>query len=189
MHSRSSIRPRRTAQARSSQKKSGPCSGLADRARIIDLFDALMRGDVAAALDELAEQYRSGADPAVILQELAAFTHLVTRIKLASGAAEDPALSPEERDRGREFASKLSLRILSRAWQMLLKGIAEAQEAARPLAAADMVLVRVAHAADLPTPDEALRQLREAGTRPGTAPRCAHRIRLLRARAPGRPRH
>jgi DNA polymerase-3 subunit gamma/tau len=135
--------------------------GLADRARVIDLFAAVMRGDIAAALAELADQYAAGADPAVVLQDLAAFTHLVTRLKIAPGAGDDPALTPEERERGRLFADALSMRVLSRAWQMLLKGIAEVQESARPLAAADMVLVRIAHAADLPTPDEALRQLRE----------------------------
>ena len=145
--------------------------GLADRGRVIDLFDAVMGGDVPAALHELAEQYRSGADPAVVLQDLAAFSHLVTRLKIAPEAADDPALSPEERDRGRAFADRLSLRVLSRAWQMLLKGIAEAQAAARPLAAADMVLVRIAYAADLPTPDEALRRLREGNAaEPGSRP-------------------
>jgi DNA polymerase-3 subunit gamma/tau len=137
--------------------------GLADRARVIDLFAALMRGDIAAALAELADQYAAGADPVVILQDLAAFTHLVTRLKIAPGAADDPALTPEERERARPLADELSMRVLSRAWQMLLKGIAEAREAAHALAAADMVLVRIAHAADLPTPDEALRQLRDSG--------------------------
>jgi DNA polymerase-3 subunit gamma/tau len=135
--------------------------GLADRARIIDLFAALMRGDVAGALAELADQYNAGADPAVVLQDLAVLTHLVTRLKIAPGAADDPTLAPEERERARAFAGELSMRVLSRAWQMLLKGITEVQEAARSLAAADMVLVRIAHAAELPTPDEALRLLRD----------------------------
>jgi DNA polymerase-3 subunit gamma/tau len=144
--------------------------GLADRARIVDLFAALMKGDVAAGLAELADQYNVGADPAVVLQDLAVFTHLVTRMKIAPGAADDPTLAPEERDRARAFADELSMRVLSRAWQMLLKGIEEVREAARPLAAADMVLVRIAHAADLPTPDEALRQLRDdAGAAPPRA--------------------
>jgi DNA polymerase-3 subunit gamma/tau len=141
--------------------------GLADRARVIDLFAALMRGDVAAALAELADQYNVGADPAVVLQDLAVFTHLVTRLKIAPSAAEDATLTPEERERARAFAGELSMRVLSRAWQMLLKGIAEVQEAGHPLAAADMVLVRIAYAADLPTTDEALRQLRDnAGLAP-----------------------
>ena len=137
--------------------------GLADRALVIDLFEEVMGGDVAAALARLKALFDVGADPAVVLEDLAAFTHLVTRLKLAPGAAEDEALTAEERDRGKGFAEKLSLRALARAWQMLLKGIEEAREASRPLAAADMVIVRLAHAADLPTPDEALRTLRGNG--------------------------
>ncbi len=137
--------------------------GLADRALVIDLFAEVMGGDVAAALDRLKALYDVGADPAVVLEDLAAFTHLVTRLKLAPSAAEDEALTAEERDRGKDFAEKLSLRALARAWQMLLKGIEETREASRPLAAADMVIVRLAHAADLPTPDEALRALKGNG--------------------------
>ncbi|KQO43002.1 DNA polymerase III subunit gamma/tau [Methylobacterium sp. Leaf85] len=135
--------------------------GLADRGRIVDLFEAVMRGDVPASFAEVRGQYEAGADPAVILSDLASFTHLVTRLKLVpEAAAADPTLSADERDRGGAFAAKLSVRALSRAWQILLKAIPEVQVAARPLAAAEMALVRLAYAADLPTPDEALRQLR-----------------------------
>jgi DNA polymerase-3 subunit gamma/tau len=137
--------------------------GLADRALVIDLFEEVMRGDVAAALARLKALFDVGADPAVVLEDLAAITHLVTRLKLARSAVEDEALTEEERTRGAAFAEKLSLRVLGRAWQMLLKGIEEARAAPRPLAAADMVLVRLAYAADLPTPDEALRALKEGG--------------------------
>ena len=142
--------------------------GLADRALVIDLFEEIMGGDVAAALTRLKALFDVGADPSVVLEDLAAFTHLVTRLKLAPSAAEDEALTAEERSRGTAFAGKLSLRALARAWQMLLKGIAETREASRPLAAADMVIVRLAHAADLPTPDEALRSLKGNGG--GTGP-------------------
>ena len=142
--------------------------GLADRALIIDLFEEVMRGDVAAALPRLKQLYDVGADPAVVLEDLAAFTHLVTRLKLAPSALADEALSEEERTRGKVFADKLPLRVLARAWQMLLKGIEETREASRPLAAADMVLVRLAHAADLPTPDEALKVLKDGRDLPAT---------------------
>ena len=133
--------------------------GLADRARVIDLFEATMRGDMAAALAELRAQYETGADPAVVLADLAELTHFVTRVKIVPAVAEDPALIEIERARGRALAEKLSMRVLARAWQMLLKGIAEVTSAARPLAAAEMVLVRIAYAADLPTPDEVIRAL------------------------------
>ncbi|GAB6844593.1 DNA polymerase-3 subunit gamma/tau [Methylorubrum rhodinum] len=134
--------------------------GLADRARIVDLFEAVMRGDVPAAFAELRAQYDSGADPAVVLSDLAGFTHLVTRLKIVPDAAADPTLSEAERVRGADFAARLPVRALSRAWQILLKALPEVQAAPRPLPAAEMVIVRLAYAADLPTPDEALRRLR-----------------------------
>jgi DNA polymerase-3 subunit gamma/tau len=148
--------------------------GLADRAKVIDLFEEAMGGDVAAALSRLKDLHDVGADPAVVLEDLAAFTHLVTRLKVAPTAEEDAALTEEEKTRGKAFAEKLSLRALARTWQMLLKGIEETKEASRPLAAADMVIVRIAHAADLPTPDEALKQMADGGAAPsrprGAAP-------------------
>ncbi|MGN6306896.1 MAG: DNA polymerase III subunit gamma/tau [Mesorhizobium sp.] len=138
--------------------------GLADRARIVDLFEHVMKGDVAAALTELRQQYDVGADPAAVLTDLAEFNHLVTRLRFVPEAADDATLSEEERRRGRDFAEKLSVRVLSRTWQMLLKGIPEVQNSNRPLAAAEMVLIRLAHAADLPTLDEALKTLEGGGT-------------------------
>ena len=148
--------------------------GLADRARVIELFEALMRGDIAAALAELRAQYDTGADPAVVLTDLADFTHFVTRVKIVPAVADDRSLIEIERAHARTCAEKLSMRVLSRTWQMLLKGIAEVEEAGRPLAAAEMVLVRIAHAADLPTPEEVIRSLDDNGAPP-------------RARAPAAP--
>ncbi|CAM5775943.1 DNA polymerase III subunit gamma/tau [Labrys miyagiensis] len=141
--------------------------GLADRSRVIDLFEAVMRGDAAAALDELRAQYDQGADPAVVLSELAEFTHFVTRVKISPAAAKDPSATEVEKVRGSELAGRLSMKVLTRQWQMLLKGIPETQTAAKPLAAADMVLARLCYAADLPSPEELIRQLTENG---GTAP-------------------
>jgi DNA polymerase III subunit gamma/tau len=131
--------------------------GLADRARIIDLFERLVGGDIAGALDEFGEQYKSGATPSAMLADLAAFTHIVTRIRVAQSAADDTSLGEEERARGRSFAAKLPVPVLSRLWQMLLKGIAEVDMASRPFEAAEMVLIRLAHAAHLPSFEEALR--------------------------------
>jgi DNA polymerase-3 subunit gamma/tau len=133
--------------------------GLADRTRVIDLFEALMRADIARALQELRDQYDTGADPAMVLGDLAEFTHFVTRVKVVPAVADDVSLTEAERTRGRAFAAKLSMRVLARTWQMLLKGIAEVEAAGRPIAAAEMVLVRIAYAADLPTPDEVIRSL------------------------------
>jgi DNA polymerase-3 subunit gamma/tau len=139
--------------------------GLADRTRIIDLFEALMRGDMAKALGELRDQYDSGADPAVVLSDLAEFTHFVTRVKVVPAVADDPRFAEAERTRGRASPAQLSMRVLSRTWQMLFKGLTEVKDAAKPLAAAEMVLVRIAYAADLPTPDEVIRDIQNgAGT-------------------------
>jgi DNA polymerase III subunit gamma/tau len=137
--------------------------GLADRTRVIDLFDSLARGDVASAFKEFREQYDTGADPIVVLSDLAEFVNFVTRVKIVPATADNVAFGETERLRARDFAAKLSMRVLSRMWQMLLKGIAEAQAATRPAAAAEMVLVRIAYVADMPTPDEAIRMLEQNG--------------------------
>jgi DNA polymerase-3 subunit gamma/tau len=133
--------------------------GLADRTRVIDLFDSLVRGDIAGAFKEFREQYDTGADPIVVLSDLAEFVNFVTRVKIVPATADNVAFGETERLRARDFAAKLSMRVLSRMWQMLLKGISEAQAATRPAAAAEMVLVRIAYVADMPTPDEAVRML------------------------------
>ncbi len=144
--------------------------GLADRARIIDLFEQVMRGDIAAALEELAAQYDSGADPVSVITDLAEYVHTVTRLKLAPVTVNDPTLSETEKTRGAGFARDLPIRTLTRAWQILTRGLAEAQASPRPIVAAEMLLVRLAYAADLPTPDEALKMLRDgAAAAPGGA--------------------
>ncbi|MEP2862107.1 DNA polymerase III subunit gamma/tau [Parvibaculum sp.] len=137
--------------------------GLADRARIFDLFDLLMKGDIGGALNELRAQYDVGADPAVVLSDLADLTHWLTRLKLVDGASEDIAMSETERQRGSEMAKSLPIRVLSRTWQMLLKGLTEVQGAARPIAAAEMVMVRLAYVADGPSPEELAEQLKSGG--------------------------
>jgi DNA polymerase III subunit gamma/tau len=136
--------------------------GLADRARIIDLFEKLMRGQMAEALTEFRGQYDAGADPVAMLTELAEFCHLITRMKFVPEVADDASLTEDERLRGKAFAAQLSSRTLSRAWQMLLKGIAETQESNRPASAAEMLLIRLAHASDLPPLDEVIKSLDNA---------------------------
>ncbi|WP_342613737.1 DNA polymerase III subunit gamma/tau [Bradyrhizobium sp. NL2] len=137
--------------------------GLADRTRVIDLFDSLARGDIASAFREFRDQYDVGADPIVVLSDLAEFVNFVTRVKIVPATADNVAYGETERVRARDFASKISMRVLSRMWQMLLKGITEVQAATRPAAAAEMVLVRIAYVADLPTPDEAIKMLEQNG--------------------------
>ncbi|MCZ2328072.1 DNA polymerase III subunit gamma/tau [Bartonella sp. F02] len=133
--------------------------GLADQARIIDLFEFIMKGDIVNALQELRSQYNAGADPHIILTELADFNHLVTRLRLTQEIEEDLSLTEDERLRSLEFSRKLSIRVLSRSWQMLLKGLQEVNQAARPIQAAEMLLIRLTHTADLPTLDEILKNI------------------------------
>ncbi|WP_291310852.1 MULTISPECIES: DNA polymerase III subunit gamma/tau [unclassified Devosia] len=133
--------------------------GLGDRARTIDLFEALMAGRIGDALTNLRELYDAGADPQTIIADLCDFTHLVTRIKVVPAAADDVSLTPDERTRGAQLAQKLGMRALSRTWQILFKGYDEVQQAGNALQAAEMVLVRLAYASDLPTPDELIAKL------------------------------
>jgi len=144
--------------------------GLSDRGEVILLFERLMKGEIAEALELTRALHQAGADAADILIELAEFCHFVTRAKIAPGATEDPTVSEIERGRGREFADKLTLGVLTRAWQILLKGMEDVKDSPRPLASAEMALIRLAYASDLPTPEEALRKLSEATDGPRHAP-------------------
>ncbi|MHA6298636.1 DNA polymerase III subunit gamma/tau [Devosia sp. CAU 1758] len=140
--------------------------GLGDRARIIDLFEDLMAGRIAEALTALRELYDLGADPQTLLADLAEFTHLVTRIKVVPAAADDAALTPDERVRGADLAGRLPMRALTRAWQILFKGNEETARAGNGLQTAEMTLIRLAYAADLPSPDEVISRLTQQGTLP-----------------------
>ena len=133
--------------------------GLADRGRVLDLFEAVMAGDARAALAELAAQYAAGADPMAVLRDLAEVTHWVSMVRLAPEAADDPTVGPDERARGLDFAGRLSMRVLSRAWQMLLKALEEAATAPNAMMAAEMAIIRLTHVAELPTPEELVRRL------------------------------
>jgi DNA polymerase-3 subunit gamma/tau len=145
--------------------------GLADRARIVDLFEHIVKGDAASALAEFAAQYEAGASPPVVLTDLADFTHLVTRMKYVPDATGDQSLSEIERVRGVEFANSIAVTALSRIWQMLLKGIPETESSSRPAGAAEMVIIRLAHAANLPSPEDAARRLAEfSGSEGSRAP-------------------
>jgi len=138
--------------------------GLADRARIFDLFEAVLGGDVAVALEQLDQQYRLGADPAVVTQDLLELTHWLTRLKLTPDAAQSFAVPEAERVRGGTMAQKLAMPHLSRTWQMLLKGLSEIRNAPNPLQAAEMLLIRLAYVSDLPTPAEAIEQAKNTPT-------------------------
>ena len=146
--------------------------GLADRTRLFDLFDMLMKGAIKDALDCFSELHDAGAEPQTLLQDLLELCHWLTRLKHVPAAADDPAVPEAERTRGRAMAEALAVPSLTQTWQMLLKGLEEANRAARPALAAEMTLVRIAYAADLPSPADALRAIGAggAGAQPKDAP-------------------
>ena len=176
--------------------------GLADRGRILDLFEKLMGGKIADALADLNELYDRGADPLAVMQDLLETTHFLTRVKVApdaegffDGRVRKAAAPPRWRPSFRSPA-------LTRAWQMLLKGLIEVRDATRPIAACEMALIRLSYAADLPPTDKLVRDLLDGGAPP--APRgvrarsvrpVAHRARCARgegdrpARSARRSRH
>ncbi len=137
--------------------------GLADRTLVFDLLDAVMKGDVPGALAVMADQYAAGADPAVVIEDMLELTHWLTRIKVVPGAADEPGVPEAERVRGRDMAAGLSMADVARAWQMLLKGLGEVRTSPRPEQAIEMILVRLAYTARLPTPAEAIKSLADTG--------------------------
>ncbi|MEM8803595.1 MAG: DNA polymerase III subunit gamma/tau [Pseudomonadota bacterium] len=133
--------------------------GLADRGRVMDLFDLIMKGDTAAALSELSSQYAAGADPMAVLRDLAEITHWVSVVKITPDAVEDPTIGPDERTRGGQMAEVLPMRVLTRMWQMLLKALDEVAAAPNAMMAAEMAVIRLTHVAELPSPEELVRKL------------------------------
>jgi len=134
--------------------------GLADRSQSWELLDAALRGDAKSALENFRIQYDAGADPAVILRDLLQITHLLTRVKAAGPeAAAHGAAGEADAARAKATADALAVNGLTRAWSLLMKGLIETQSAPDPVAAGEMALIRLAFAADLPTPDEALKLL------------------------------
>jgi DNA polymerase III subunit gamma/tau len=143
--------------------------GIADRGLVFDLFETVLKGDAAGALDRMDLLYQGGADPLTVVQDLLDLTHFVTRLKLAPEAGLGDPLEAGDRARAKPMAEALSMPVLTRAWQMLLKGIEEVQQAPAPVQAAQMLLVRLAYVADLPAPAELVRQLSGAPAGTGTA--------------------
>ena len=147
--------------------------GLADRGRVMDLFDMIMSGDASSALGELGAQYSDGADPLAVLRDLAEITHWVSVLKITPNRADDPTISPDDRIRGQRFAENLPMRVLTRTWQMLLKALEELTDAPNAMMAAEMAIIRLTHVADLPTPDDLIRKLQDTPTPTGSAPATA----------------
>jgi DNA polymerase-3 subunit gamma/tau len=143
--------------------------GLADRGRVLDIFEKLMGGKIADALVDLQGLYDAGADPLAVMQDLLETTHFLTRVKVAPAAQGFFDGGSGEAKRAAELAGKLSVASLTRAWQILLKGLFEVRDATRPISACEMALIRLAYAADLPPTDKLVKDLLDGGAVP--APR------------------
>ena len=135
--------------------------GLADRGRVTDLLDMILRGDAKAALAEFASQYHAGAEPLAIFGDLAEVTNWLSMIKITPDQADDHAVAPDERIRGKRMAGELEMRSLTRMWQMLVRALEEISAAPNPRMAAEMAVIRMTHVADLPSPEELVRNLRK----------------------------
>ncbi|MEO8244132.1 MAG: DNA polymerase III subunit gamma/tau [bacterium] len=167
--------------------------GLADRGRMLDLFNLIMQGAAPQALAELASQYSDGADPMAVLRDLAEITHWISVIKITPEAADDPTVPPDERARGLGMAQRLPMRVLSRMWQMLLKALEEVPLAPNAMMAAEMAVIRLTHVADLPDPETLLRKLQSqqpagqsAAPATGSAPAGGGTLHSPMLRAPSR---
>ena len=147
--------------------------GLADRGRVLDLFEKLAAGDIAAALTDLDGLYSSGADPLAVMQDLLEITHFLTRLKVAPNAQGFFDGGSGEAKRAASLALRLSVPALTRSWQLLLKGLFEVQNATRPILACEMALIRLAYAADLPPTEKLVRDVLDgkSDTPRGSAPR------------------
>ena len=143
--------------------------GLADRGRVLDLFDLIMKGDAPGALTELSRQYADGADPMAVLRDLAEMTHWISVVKITPDSAEDPTIGPDERARGQEMAAALPMRALTRQWQMLLTALDEVSKSPNAMMAAEMAVIRLTHVADLPSPEDLVRKLKDTAPPPPPA--------------------
>lgn len=144
--------------------------GLADRTLSFDLFEWLMKGDIKSALEGVSGQYKAGADPVLVIEDLLDLTHWLTRAKITPEVANAPGVPEMERVRGKEMAEGLSMASLARAWQMLLKGLQEVRTAPSPEQAVEMVLVRIAYASNLPSPEEAIKAIKTGAEAPPSSP-------------------
>jgi DNA polymerase-3 subunit gamma/tau len=151
--------------------------GLADRSQVFTLFESVMKGEIGPALAQLSGQHAAGADAESVMGDMLDLTHWLTRVKITPNVADDPVVPEAERVIGRGLAEGLSMAALARAWQMLLKGLGEVQNAPQPMKAAEMVLVRIAYAAGLPTPAEMVARLEKEGTAAEAAAAPAPQVR------------
>ena len=135
--------------------------GLADITQTFELFENLINGETKQVIITLQEQYKNGADPVSLLKDLISLTHLITKVKLVPSFINDSSVSEAEKDFCNKVKDKISIAILSKIWQMMIKGMSELQLAPLQIDALEMILIRVAYSASLPTPYELLNDVKK----------------------------
>jgi DNA polymerase-3 subunit gamma/tau len=150
--------------------------GLADNGRLYDLFENLLAGKAQETLMDLGGLYAAGADPQVILEDLLNITHWLTRLSLDPSASEGQGVSELDRERGSELANRVNIQSLGRIWQILLKGLEDLRNAPSAIQAAEMVLIRLIHMSELPSPSDLLRMVQE-GQKPGQNERVSNQVK------------
>ena len=135
--------------------------GLADRSQTFELFEKLVLGDTKETFIKLQEQYKNGANPTTLLQDLINITHLLAKTKLVPSFVNDPSLSEAEKELCQRLGAKVSIAVLSKMWQMMIKGLGELQVAPVQIDALEMILIRIAYSASLPTPYELLNDVKK----------------------------
>lgn len=135
--------------------------GLADRSQTFELFEKLVLGDTKETIIKLQEQYKNGANPTTLLQDLINITHLLAKTKLVLSFVNDPSLSEAEKELCQRLGAKVSIAVLSKMWQMMIKGLGELQVAPVQIDALEMILIRIAYSASLPTPYELLNDVKK----------------------------
>lgn len=139
--------------------------GLADRAQNLDLLEKALHGDMPGALSIMDHIYKNGGSPSVVIQDLLDLTHLLTKMRAVPDVGDiNQALSGDQLARAQELAQKISMPSLSKTWQILLKGLNEVNTAPNPQNAAEMVIIRLAYAANLPDPSDLVKKLKDGGT-------------------------
>ncbi len=139
--------------------------GLADRSKLLDLYEEILKGDCPSALNMMADLYRAGADPSSVIQDLLDITHLMSKFQAVNAPPQtvEPNMATTERDRAAKIAKSLNMPTLGKVWQILLKGLGEVQYAPNPQSAAEMVVIRLAYASTLPDPATLIKQLQNGG--------------------------
>lgn len=161
--------------------------GLADRSQTLTLFENLVNGNMEAVLKDISEQYTNGATPMIVLQDLINITHDLAKVKIIPALLNSTSLSEIEKKTFATLSTSCSLAVLSKIWQMLIKGISEINMAPSAVEALEMILLRVAYSASLPTPYEILNEVKKNSDLAGTSSVYSGQSALLQNSAAAAP--